>query len=114
MKPVIASIVIIIAGFFLQKFTPWWSIVLITGITCYFFDLTVWRALLISLVSGLILWGGYAFFLDKGNEGVLSSQIGELFGGLDGISLILLTGICGAIFGALGGILGALALKFRN
>ena len=109
-----AILIILVAGFLMQQVAPWWSIVLIAGLVCFLFKLSIREAIIISLLSGFLLWGGYAYVLDSANNGVLSTQIGELFGGLSGFTLIFITGITGAVFGALGGVLGALAVKIRN
>ncbi|MBP7274328.1 MAG: hypothetical protein KA974_10830 [Saprospiraceae bacterium] len=96
-----------IAGYFL----PWWSLAIVTAIFAYFFRWSNAKAFGLGLAVGILLWSGYASILSYLNQGVLAKMIGELFGGLSGFQLIIITGWIGGILAGFGALTGSL---FRN
>ncbi len=58
-------------------------------------------------ISAGLIWISLAWVLSESNNHLLADQVGDLFGGLSGLSMVLLTGILGAVGGALAGWLGA-------
>lgn len=97
---------ILILGFVLQSFLPWWSIVILVSILAYLFNLAPGITFIAGFLGVFALWAGYAAYLNAGNEGILASRIGALFGGLSPLLLVLITGLIGGIFGGLGALVG--------
>ncbi len=98
----------IIAGFIAQLFMPWWSIVIIAGILSFIFDIKVGASFWAGFVASALLWGGYACWLNSGNEGILAARIGALIGDIGSTGLLVATAIIGGFFGALGALIGIL------
>ncbi len=107
MKYWLHSILIIVLGFILLSFIPWWTIAVIALVSAYLLKLKSWNALLFGLLAGILLWGGYAFFLDVENQHLLSSKVGSLFGGLGSIAMVSLSALLGGLLAALGSFTGA-------
>ena len=100
----LALVVFMIAvGALLHQFLPWWSI-WVTGLLTGLILPTegAVKAFAVGIVGGALLWGGYAFWLNLQNEGVMASRMGELFGGQSPLTLVLLTALFGGLFGGLG------------
>ena len=95
-------ILILIFGFLIQSFLPWWSILLVTGILALFFQLSTTQRFMAGFIGVFLLWGGYALYLNMQNNGILAEKMGMLFGGLGGMTLVLITAIMGGLFGGLG------------
>ena len=107
-KTIFGIIAIIVLGFAGHSFLPWWSIVAVAAIVGIFIGKSGLQSFLFGFVAVLLLWGIYAWQLDTANVSILSSRIGNLFGGLNPFSLILLTGLLGGVLGGLGAMTGAL------
>lgn len=106
MKIIGSIIAIIILGYIMQLVTPWWGIVLAVVIVTFIVNKNYWSSFVIGFLGVFILWGGFALFKDLGNASLLSSQVGDLLGGLPGIALVALTGALGGLLGGLSGMLG--------
>ena len=76
---------------------PWWAIVPIGLLAGWFFKPSFGAGFL----AGFLLWGVPALVLDRGNDGILSARVGQLFQGLGSWTLILITGLIGGILASL-------------
>ncbi len=104
-----AALAILVGGAVGQSLLAWWSLPVLAALIALIFRMRPRPALLGGFLGGLFLWGGYAAILNVQNDGILSARIGTLFGGLSGGLLVLITGLFGAVFAALGAWTGALA-----
>lgn len=108
----IQTVLIIVLGFAAQQFFPWWSIVIVAALIGAMFNfknsLGSWLA---GFVAVGLLWGGFAGFMNYGNLGLLSSNVGELMGGIDGSTLVYVTGLLGGVIGGFGAMTGTLGRK---
>lgn len=105
LKPILHLIGLVLIGFLLQLFLPWWVIVLPAAGLAWGLRLTSKQAFVASLLGGMLLWGGYALYLDNG---ILSNRLGQMMGGLSGFWLFLLTALIGGLLAAMGGVTGSL------
>ncbi len=108
MKIFIYSLIIAILGYLLRDLTPWWSIAIIAGIAGALARLSGIRAFFMGFLGAALLWGVYTFFVNMQNEGTLASKIGELFGNMSPIGLILITALLGGFIGGMGALTGQL------
>ncbi|MDF1867040.1 MAG: hypothetical protein P1U70_19560 [Saprospiraceae bacterium] len=113
MKKIIFEILLIIVlGFVAQLFLPWWIIIVVAGLVGFFFKFeNSLSSYLAGFLAVSLLWGGFAGFLDASNLGLLSSKMGELFGGMGGSQMIYLTGLLGGILGGFAAMTGTLGRK---
>ena len=65
-------------------------------------------------MAGLLLWGGYAFYLNLANAGLLAGKIGELLGGIPGIWLPFLSGAFAGLLSGLGALSGRLGWELTR
>lgn len=111
----ILTLGIIISGAVLQPFFPWWSLVLIAFFWGYVLPLNpVNRSFAAGFLGGLLLWGGYAFYLNWGNDGILATRVANLLGGLPVGLLPFISGLFAGMlagFAALTGRLGFLWIR---
>ena len=89
-----------------QLILSWWIVIPICLIISYFAFKRSGKAFLVCFIALFVLWAGYALFIDLSNQQILSSRMGELFGGLPSLALVLVTGLLGGITGGLSGWLG--------
>lgn len=108
MKLFIYSLVIAILGYLLRDLTPWWTIAVIAGVAGAVSRFTGIRAFLMGFIGAALLWGAFTFFVNMQNEGALATKIGELFGGMSPIGLILITTLLGGFIGGMGALTGQL------
>lgn len=105
MKFLLFFLGLLLVGFLLQLFLPWWIITPVAAILAWLLKLTPRQAFVASLCAGLLLWGGYALYLDNG---ILSSRLGAMMGGLPSALIFLLTSLVGGLLAAMGGVTGSL------
>lgn len=85
---------------------PWWSIVPIAAIAGWTFARNSWGAFFAGLLGGFLLWFSAAWLADNSNGGMLSAKVGQLFMGVQGVQLLLTTGLLGGLLGALSSLTG--------
>lgn len=105
MKVLLFIVGLIVLGLLLHLFLPWWIITLVAGALAWLLVLSPRQAFTGALIGGMLLWGGYAIFLDNG---ILSTRLGQLMGGLSPAFTFLLTSLVGGLLAAMGGVTGSL------
>ena len=101
-----ASTLIIVLGAFSHFGLPWWAVVPIAALAAILFPQKPALSFSTAFAAGTLLWWGSAFWLNAANGGMLSAKVGQLFLGLKGFHLVMITGMLGgtlAGFGALTG-----------
>ncbi len=101
MKKLLVIVVLIAVGFVLSYYFHWGLGFLSCLVFFLVHDFGQRNAALLGFISFAILWAGFAGFIDLKNGGLLSEQIGVLFGGLPSTTLVLITGLVGGIGGSL-------------
>ena len=97
---------IIVAGFIVQSFFAWWSIAIVAAFFGAFMNVSNTKSYLLGFLGVSLLWGTYAAFLNAGNDGILATKIGTLFGGLSPLALIATTAVLGGIVGGFSALTG--------
>jgi len=115
MKYLFSIIAIILLGGLAQIFLPWWSLVVVAFLVAYLFRLNAWQGFLSGFIGIFLLWGGYAFYLNQANEGILASRMGDLFSLPSGsISLLIVSALIGGLIGGLAAATGGLGRQLYN
>lgn len=114
MKYLLGIIGIIVLGFVTQSFFAWWTIALVAGVVGAWIKLNNLQSYLVGFLGVFLLWGGYAAFLNNGNEGILAGKIGAMFGGLGAFQLVLITAVLGGIIGGFAALTGRLLRNLLN
>ena len=109
MKTAIYIGFLIILGGILQYFFPWWTLPLAAALLALGFRINPGRAFLAGFLGAVLLWGGYALYINILNEGILATRMGNLFGGMGPGMMVLLTALFGGLFSGLGAWTGSLA-----
>jgi len=115
-KSIIFLILLVVLGFLLQQILPWWVLAPLAALLAWALQLPARPAFLASLAAGILLWSGYALYLD--NE-ILSKRLGQLMGNISPFFIFLLTGLIGGLLAAMGGVTGSLGaalwpVKIKN
>lgn len=99
-----------------QLFLPWWSLVIIAGIIALFFTHKYGAtSFFVGFLSVGLVWFLAAFMATNGVDNqILPAKMGELFGGLSRMSLILTTAAIGGIMGGFGALTGSLGKKLME
>jgi hypothetical protein len=100
-------ITIILLGLLVHQFTPWWSIVLVAAIVGSIFNEHAGKSFLFGFLGIFLLWGIAAYQIDVGNESILSTRVGEIFG----TNMILATALLGGLLGGMGALTGTLGQR---
>jgi hypothetical protein len=100
------SLFILTLGVFCHFGLPWWAIVIIAGIGAILFPQRPTASFALAFGAGTLLWYGSAFISNLLNEGLLASKIGQLFLGLKGFHLLMITGMLGGTLAGMGAITG--------
>ncbi len=107
MRLLLSVIGIILFGFLAQLFLPWWSLMLVAAAVAFLTKVPPLAGFWSGLLAGIILWGIYAAVINSGNDGLLASKIGALFGG-PAMMVVFMTALWGGLTGALGALCGSL------
>jgi len=112
MQYIIGFILITVLGYFAQINLPyWWIGMVVAALVGLVLGNRSWGSFWMGFVGLFLLWAGYAHYIDYYNEGLLSKQIGQLFGGMNGIMMALVTGILGGILGGMAAMTGSLGRR---
>ncbi len=98
MKFIAALILTILLSFIAGLYLPWWTIAIVAFVVALMIYQKAGMAFLASFLGLFILWCGLAFWIDSGNESILSARIGQLLGiGNNSFLLIIITGTIGGL-----------------
>jgi hypothetical protein len=98
MKFLAALILTVLLSFIAGLYLPWWGIAIAAFVVALIVYQNAGMAFLAAFAGLLLLWSGLAFWIDSGNESILSARIGELLGiGNNAFLLILITGAIGGL-----------------
>lgn len=103
----LAFVLILVFGHLCSLILPWWNIALVTFVIILVMNLRESTGLLIGFFAVFLLWLVYSIWLNVQNSFILNKQIGELFGGLNGKILIIISAFIAGLVGSLGGWLGS-------
>ena len=107
MKFLVSILLIAILSFLAGIYLPWWSIAVVALIVILVIPQKPVMAFLAGFLALFILWSSMAFFISTKNENILAHKISMIIFKTDSpTSLILLTGLIGALvagFAALAG-----------
>lgn len=101
----------IVVAFLAHQIMPWYALVLSALLMGMAFGVAPGKSFVAGFLAGILLWGGYAWYLDMLNEGLLSGRMGQLFGGLSGGVMVLITAVLAGLFGGIGSLTGAVGRK---
>ncbi len=111
MKLIYTILGIGIISYFSESLGPWWTGVVVAFLVAAIVQLKPAAAFLAGFIGLGLAWGIAAGIADAENSGILSARIGEMLGGLPGMSLVPITALFGAVLGGLGALSGALGMK---
>ena len=98
MKFLAALILTALLSFIAGLYLPWWGIAIAAFVVALIVYQHAGMAFLAAFAGLLLLWSGLAFWIDSGNESIISARIGELLGiGNNAFLLILITGAIGGL-----------------
>lgn len=96
-------------GFLASVFLPWWIVVVIAALVAAFLP---YRNGGFAFAGGslavFVLWLVVSWYYNSRNGGLLAAKMGELFGNMDGVTLLWTVAVLGGILGGLGAMTGYL------
>ena len=111
-KALLALILVVVLNLILQSIGPWWLIVFIAFFVCTVISMKPAQALIFMFLAGFAMWMGQAAYASHLNDGILANKIGQLFGGVSGVMLSVISGVIGGLLAGLGGLSGSLLRKY--
>lgn len=108
-KFILNLIITLVLAFLLLQMTPWWSMAIIAGLVAAVIHPNGPQSFFSGFLGIGLAWGISAFMINSQNDSILASQLGDLFGGVGPIALILITAIVGSLLGGFGALTGSLA-----
>lgn len=112
MKVIGLAITIGLISFFAQSLGPWWSGVLVAFLASGIAQLSPWEGFFAGLIGLGLMWGISAGIMDHDNAGILSHRVGDLFGGIPSIGIVLITCAIGAVLGGVASLSGSLGMRW--
>lgn len=114
MRFVLATLLIVVAGFIAGLYLPWWSIAIVAFLVALLVPQGIGRSFLSGFTGIFLLWGLLALWIDIKNESILSGKVAQLFFlGHHSVLLILATALIGALVGGFAAMSGA-SLRSRR
>ena len=101
---VLLAILTLCTGFFLSQ---WWIVAFIGFVVALLFRQGILKSGLITLLVVALVWFGVAYNIDASNGSILSTRIGNLFGGVGPLALAAISGLVGGIVAMFGAFTGA-------
>ncbi|RXK85445.1 hypothetical protein [Filimonas effusa] len=112
MKFAVATVLTALLGFTAPLFLPWWCFAVTSLVIAY----TIHQKPLWAFVSGFtglfLVWGVYAWFIDRQNGHILSQKIGPILKlGSSSLLLVIVTGLVAGLVSGMGALTGSFARK---
>jgi hypothetical protein len=103
MKWFVSCLLITFLSLVAELYLPFWSVAIISFAVVALIPQSSWKAFWCGFAGLFLLWAGLAFFLDSGNDQILSSRISLLFLKVQSPALlVLVTGVLGGMLGGMG------------
>lgn len=102
----LSALSIFVLGNLCRLGLPWWCIAFIAALAGWLVARNALSAFGGGLLGGFTLWAITAWFADSANGGLLSAKVGQLFMGVSGAQLLLVTGLLGGLIAAFGALAG--------
>lgn len=106
MKFIVALIGMMILSFLAGLYLPWWSMVGVCFVFGIFLKGSGLQHFLCGLVAIFLLWGLGAGWYFHTDSYIIANRMGDLFGGINGALMMLVTAILGGLMGGLGALSG--------
>ena len=98
MKFLVAIILTALLAFISGLFLPWWGIAVTSLLVALLVHQKAGKAFLAGFLGVFLLWAGLAWWIDRKNNGVLSTKIASVLPlGGNAILLIIVTGFIGGL-----------------
>jgi hypothetical protein len=94
---VVGLLTLILCTWLTAKFFSWYAPVFPAILIGYIMNWKSGKAFLSGFLAAFLLYVVVSLLIDRSNDHILSTRIGQLFSGIGGTVLILLTGITGGI-----------------
>jgi hypothetical protein len=107
MRTLLVIVCLMLAGWLLGLWLPFWSLTLAAVLVGWAWPLAKGRSFLAGFIAGALLWGGLAGWADAANGHLLASRVGPLFG-TGAWGMVGLTALLGGVLAGLGCLLGAM------
>jgi hypothetical protein len=106
MRFITVIIITAISALLFHQFLPWWGITLAGVLAGVVLEIKPAAGFFAAFFGGLLVWGGMALWINAGNEGIMAARIGELFGGIGTIGILMVTALFGGVLAGVGGLAG--------
>lgn len=107
-KPfIVVFLLSLISGFFL----PWWTIAIAAFIVGFYLTTSTSIAFFSAFLSLLLLWSGFALFLDVQNQSILSTKVAQLFSLPHPLLIVFISGFIAGIVAGFTSLTGFLMRK---
>lgn len=122
MKSTAYSLSIIVLGFIVQYFFPWWTIAIVCFLVAFYFNKTPGSSYALAFASVGLLWSGYAGYINFMNGGVMLGKMQALLmeflkaesGFAKGFVNLIMWGLLGSLVGGFGALTGVYARRIIN
>lgn len=112
MKLLIQIVIVLVLGWILAQFLPWWSVAVAGGLAGFVNSKKGGRSFLGGFLGIFVLWAVVALLQTTGTDSDLHVRFAELLPlPLSGTGLILFSALIGGLAGGLGGLSGTLLRK---
>ena len=104
---ILGFLLILVLSHLSSLILPWWIFSLVAIAVVWLFSFKEKEAFLISFLAVFILWLVYSLWLNGRNSFILGNQVGEIFGGLTAVPLVLIGALVAGIIAGFSGWLGS-------
>jgi hypothetical protein len=108
MKLLLSTLLIAALSFIAGLYLPWYSIAIVAFLVSLFFNQNIGSGFLAGFLGVFILWAALSFWINAGNEGILSHKIAQLLPlGGSSLLLIIVTALVGGLVGGFAAMAGS-------
>ncbi|MEO5995431.1 MAG: hypothetical protein ABIN89_01950 [Chitinophagaceae bacterium] len=115
MKFLVSVLLMALLSFIVCIYFPWWSIAWVAFLVIILVPQKPLSAFLAGFVALFLLWSAMAFYISLKNENILAHKISLIILKSNSpISLVLLTGLIGALIGGFAALAGSFLRKTNS
>lgn len=115
MRTLIAMVLVGLLTALFANYLSWWWCGIIAFLVTFGLKIRSGQAFLAGFFGVALAWGVMSGWMDVQGGGLLSRKIGELFGGVPSVILVVMSALLGGLIGGFGGMTGnALANVLRS
>lgn len=114
MKTLVKILFIVVFGYIASLYLPFWSVAAVAFVGSLLIRTSATSSFFSGFLAIFLVWSALAYMIDQETGSLLTDRVAQIFMGIPGIALVIITGVIGGLVAGLGSASGALLVELAG